>query len=274
MPADGDTLPLPRSAAARLPAGVACVLLAVTPACRLTGPDRRYDLLEAELRTREREVAELRGEVARQGQLNQLFGQPSAARPDLPPCDPPGVFSSSGRVLTLPLKDVILAAGTGGVDEDNLPGDEYLQVVIAPRDDDGTVVKVPLRGTVRAYEVSTEGLKTPLGQWDVTPDQMRKSWKSGLLSSGYFVPLQWDRPPAADRLRLVARVATADGREFEADKEVRVRPLTPPRPAPAPGPAWDTLPPPAATGPPPPLPPGTEELPPPARLRYRPTNDR
>ena len=40
-------------------------------------------------------------------------------------------------------------------------------------------VKVPARATVFAYEVSPEGIKTPLGKWEVPPDQLRRTWRSG-----------------------------------------------------------------------------------------------
>ncbi len=263
---------------------VILVALSAPVGCRLIGPDNRYDLLEAEIRTRDRELSETRSELNRLRQLNQVFGRPPlgyAGDSGVPGCDPntPDLPArrAAGRPPTLPLKDITIGSGTGGVDDDGRPGDESLQVVIAPRDDDGTVVKVPARALIRAFEVSTGGLKTQIGQWEVTPEQMRRSWKSGLLSSGYFVPLQWDRPPTTSRLRVVARIATADGQEFEADKEVTVRPLPGPTgptavpgpSVPAPAPA-NELPPPTAlpprtVTPPPMLPPKPiDELPPPA----------
>lgn len=261
-------------------------LLLLTCGCRFFHSETRYDLLEAEIRTRDEQIERLQAQVGQSQLLNATFArQPVAGRRDLPSDCPPGLFQSSGSTPTLPLKDITLASGTGGVDEDRLPGDEYLNVTIAPRDADGTTVKVPMTAVVRAYEVSEAGLKIPIGQWDVSPDQMRKAWKSGLLSSGYFVPLQWDRLPTTGRVRVVARATTADGREFEADKEVRVKPIPGfgPRPTgpvivPGQAPPANELPPPGTTLPPrpaeravPPAPPAAtpEELPLPAKLRYR-----
>ena len=278
----------PRASRALVP------LILLLAGCRLFRADTRYDLLEAEIRTRDEQIERLQAEVGRTHLLNATLGRQPTGRADLPPdanC-PPGLFQLSGRTPTVPLKDITLATGTGGVDEDNLPGDESFTVVVAPRDEDGTVVKVPMSAVVRAYEVTPAGLKHQIGQWDVSPEQMRKAWKSGLLSSGYFVPLQWDRLPTTGRVRVVARVATADGREFEADKEVRVKPLPGfgARPAAVPVPTIappgsgpvNELPPPGTTLPPRPkpgvvplappaadLPARPEELPPPARLKFR-----
>jgi hypothetical protein len=106
-------------------------------------------------------------------------------------------------------------------------------VVVVPRDDDGSAVKVPARVIVFASEVTREGLKTPIGKWDVPPEQLRGTWRGGMLGSGYFVPLQWDRAPRTNRVRVSVKLVTLDGREFEADKDVTVRPLpglTPPAP--------------------------------------------
>jgi hypothetical protein len=230
-----------------------CLLV---PVCCLLGcrgigkPDNKYDLITAELRTRERELREAEAELNQLRLMNQAYQRQLQAQPA---CGPS--FHQDGGVPTLPLRDIALGPGTGGVDADQQPGDESLMVVVIPRDGDGAAVKVPAKVTVSAFEVSREGMKTPIGRWEVPPDQLRRTWKSGLLSAGYFVPLQWDKPPATERVRLVARFTTLDGREYEADRDVTVRPLfgAPPRPP-------TVLPPPSV----PELPRGVEELPPPA----------
>jgi len=251
------------------------LLLVACGGCKsggLVGKDKTYDLLEAELRTREREILELRGEVQHQRQLNQTYQrQPGWANPAyVQPgyAQHGGTATPTGPVPTLPLKEIALGSGTGGVDEDGKPGDESLMVAIVPRDDDGTAVKVPGQAVIAVYEISPQGLKSQIGQWNVTPDQLRKAWKSGLLSSGYFVPLQWDKLPGTDRLRIVARFTANDGQVFEADKDVTVRVL----PGSHPGGQPSSTP---TVAPPPILPPqdvptgGPDELPPPKRTAAR-----
>ncbi len=171
-----------------------------------------YDKIEAELRTRERELAEARGELENARLLNDAYARtPRAPCPD------------DGRAPFLPLKEIVLGSGTGGADNDNQPGDEALQVVIVPRDSDGSAVKVPASAVVFAYEVATNGTKTAIGRWDVPPDTLRKTWRSGLFATGYYPTLQWDRLPAYPRLRVVVRLTTLDGRDYEAEREVTVR---------------------------------------------------
>ena len=228
----------------------------------LVGKDKSYDLLEAELRTREREILELRGEVQHQRQLNLTYQRQPAWEGY---AQHGGQVSPTASAPTLPLKEIALGSGTGGVDEDGKPGDESLVVAIIPRDDDGTAVKVPGQAVIAVYEISPQGLKSQIGQWNVTHDQLRKAWKSGLLSSGYFVPLQWDKLPGTDRLRIVARFTSNDGQTFEADKDVTVRVLPGSRPGGLPTP---TVTPPSVL-PPQGLPSSSEELPPPQRSSAR-----
>jgi hypothetical protein len=226
---------------------------------KVVGPKEKPDLLEAELRTREREILELRAENQQLKSLTDVyqrhhFPDPHAVIPGpvygLTPASP------TGGVI---LRDVSLGTGTGGRDDDGLPGDETLQVVIVPKDDDGTAVKVPARATVTAAEVTREGAKVPIGQWEVTAEQLKKTWRGGLLSSGYFVPLQWDRPPTTDKVRVTIRFVTADGRTYEADKDVTVKPL--PGLAPRGGVVTPEMPPAGAVLPPPPFPDDSNLLP-------------
>jgi len=222
----------------------------------LTGNDKRYDLLEAELRTRERELTEARSELTHLRLLTQTYQrQPAGIWADPTFAQRPGIDNAAPM---LPLRDIALGNGTGGVDDDNQPGDESLMVVVAPNDPDGTIVKVPGKVSVGAFEINRQGLKTQIGQWDVTPDQLRRAWKSGLLSNGYFIPLQWDKAPTSDRLRIAVRFTTLDGTSYEADKDVTVRPLPGlPNRGPIPPTPVPTIPtPPPNFG-------GAEELPPP-----------
>ena len=265
-----------RALAVRL---VLCTLLTahypLAAGCKST---KRYELIEAELRTRERELADTRVQLDQSRNLLRAY---EASQSRGAPAPGGGVF--------LPVKEIAIARGTGGVDDDGQPGDEGLLVVIAPKDEDGSAVKVPARALVAAWEITPAGLKNPIGSWNVPAEKLRSTWKSGLISTGYFVPLPWQTLPSTDRVRVAVRLVTTDGRAFEADRDVNVKPPYPrggnvlPYPQPAvPGlpstpvhPGAPTIPVPPGTrqplfpemappGVPSTIPPGTEELPPPA----------
>ncbi len=127
---------------------------------------------------------------------------------------------------TYSLRQIVLGRGTGGYDDDDVPGDEALQVVIEPRDGDGHPIKAPGAVHVEVLEITAEGLKTPLSSWDVPPEKVRRVWKSGFLSTGYVLILPWQNWPTSEKVRVVARFTLPDGRLFEAEKDVTVH-LTP-----------------------------------------------
>jgi hypothetical protein len=183
---------------------------------------RNCDLVEAELRTRDNDLRDVRADLARAECQNEaLVRELQAVRQGTT-----SNLSPEQASQTYTLKQITLGRQTGGYDDDGCPGDEALQVVLEPRDCDGHVIKAPGTLHVEALEISTEGLKAPLSTWDVTSDQLRRSWRSGFWSTGYFLVLPWKNWPTSERLRVVARFMLSDGRAFEADKDVAVR-LTP-----------------------------------------------
>ncbi len=238
-------------------------MIATTVGCRNVGkPDTKYDLLTAEIRTRDRELEECRGELQQLRLMSDLYRR----QQQVPPAGACVPGHPVGSTPALPLKDISLGGGTGGVDSDGEPGDESLQVVVVPRDEDGSPVKIPGRANVAAFEITREGLKLPIGRWEVPPEQIRRTWKNGLFTTGYFIPLQWDKPPCTDRVRLVVRFTTLDGREFEAEKDSPVTPLAGVRPPMPPRGDGIPVPPPLkkdSTIPPPDVP----ELPPPTPVK-------
>lgn len=186
---------------------------------------RNCALVEAELRDKENELREVRAELHRAESINEAFmRERHSSQPKASAKFPVEHFSSAHEVT-----EVVLGRQTGGYDEDSVPGDEGLQVVLEPHDPDGHAVKVPGALQVIALEISRAGLKMPLPPWEIPPENLRRTWRSGLLSTGYFVQLPWKVCPKSTKLRVVARFTLDDGRVFEADKDVTIRLTKQPR---------------------------------------------
>ena len=184
--------------------------------CRSTGKD----LLEAELRTKEGHLRDMHDELERAEYQNEaLMRELKTIRQS-----PNSKITPEQASQTFTLKQITLGRGTGGLDEDNRPGDEAVQVILEPRDGDGHTIKAPGNLHVEALEISTEGLKVPVSTWDISSDQLRRSWKSGFFSTGYILVLPWRECwPASEKVRLTARFTLTDGRVFEADKDIHIR---------------------------------------------------
>ncbi len=122
-----------------------------------------------------------------------------------------------------PIRSLVLGRQTGGVDDASGCGDQALQVIVEPRDADGSSIKVPGSLIVQVLEVSPEGVKRPLSTWEVSADQLSRSWRSGLLSTGYVLTFPWKMWPSTEKLRVTVQMRLADGRLFEADRDVTIR---------------------------------------------------
>jgi hypothetical protein len=203
-----------------MPAGCRIVLL--TLLCVVVGGCRRNDLVESELRKKDALYRESLLDLKRVEAQNEALQREIGAIRQSPP---PGYSPIPPEVAspTFGLKRITLGRGTGGYDNDNLPGDEALQVVVEPRDGDDHVVKVAASLHITAIEINTQGLKRPLCWWSFTPEQLRPNWKQGLLTTGYAVVLPWTVFPQHETVRVVVQLKLADGRCFEADKDVKVR---------------------------------------------------
>jgi len=188
-----------------------CLLLLIS-GCR-----SRSDLVEAELRTKDRMLREAQGELDRSRMINEsLEREFLRTHQGLPPAE---------NSALLPPKDITLGSGTGGINYDRLGADENLEVVLVPRDEDGNPVRVVGALTISAWEILPGGVKVPLSSWDVSAADLRRTWKSGLLGSGYFVVLSWKKWPTQDRMRIAVQFALPDGRVYEADKDISIHPL-------------------------------------------------
>jgi hypothetical protein len=211
------------------------------------GGCRSCDRVESELRAREGDVRELREELDRCGIYNQTLQQEVLAlRGQL------GVPSDgSSPPAAYPVQSLVLGRQTGGRSNDVCPGDDALQVQVEPRDPEGQAIKAPGQLLIQAQEIASDGIKRPLSSWVIPPEQLRRSWKNGLLTTGYLLNLPWKVWPSSEKLRVTAQFQLADGRVFEADRDVTVR-LTPLNQRPAVVP--NTAPPPAPSLPPSPQP--------------------
>jgi hypothetical protein len=119
-----------------------------------------------------------------------------------------------------------------------------LQLVLDLKDADGHSAKTPGSLFVELSEVNADGSSKPISNWLVPPEQMASRWKSGLFTNGYFVVLPWKSWPQSDKLKVAIKFASPDGRTFEDQKNVTIKPRplaqrTTPHADPADGPRID-----------------------------------
>ena len=198
-------------------AGRRASLIFALSAVLLAGCRNRGELVENELRARDIQYREALEELSRIESHNHALQQELAAVRSGQPITPEQAAQVFG------IKRIILGRGTGGYDNDNLPGDEMLQVVIEPRDPSDHTIKAPGAVQILALEITPQGVKLPIGEWSIGPEELRRSWKQTLLGTGYTLRLAWQKFPQAENVRIAARLVLPDQRVYEADRDVKVR---------------------------------------------------
>jgi hypothetical protein len=181
---------------------------------------KNKDLVEAQLRARDNDLRQIREELDRiEGYNCALQRENNALRGG----QPGDKLSPEVAGQTYTLKSIQLGRLTGGLNDDNDPGDEALQVLVEPKDTEGHTIKAPGSLAVTVFEITPEGIKKPLSTWRIPPNQMYRKWRSGLFSTGYYFVLPWKVYPSSDKIRIVAQFALSDGRVFEADKDATIK---------------------------------------------------
>lgn len=184
---------------------------------------QQQELLEAELRCQERHIQEMKEELDRkEGVLHAMDveverAQQAAVRgkPD------PGDSAPVANVV----KEIALGRLTGGVRQNpKAQFDDALQVILEPRDADGHAIKAPGSVHLDLFEITPQGLKTALSSWDITHRELRRLWDEPLLGGpAYRITLPWKALPSLEKLRVIARFTTLDGKLFEAERDFTIR---------------------------------------------------
>ncbi len=114
---------------------------------------------------------------------------------------------------------------TGGHNLDAQPGDDGLQVVFHPLDENGHLLRVPAAVSIVLLDPSLEGEAARVARWDFTEDEVAAAIRaSGNDEGGIPLKVVWrDRVPRNEVLHLFVRYTTADGRKLEDQIEVRIR---------------------------------------------------
>lgn len=164
----------------------------------------RLSRLETDLRVAQSDADSLRSQLAKSGRQTLPMEQSQALH----------------RATKLTLHTLM----TGGWDNDPAPGDEGLTVLLSPVDEHGDLVKLGGDIELELLDLSQTGEQQRLGSWSMPRDEVSGLWHKGLLGSGFLVRVPWQSIPESERLTVVARLKTVDGRKFDATHQVVITP--------------------------------------------------
>jgi hypothetical protein len=115
---------------------------------------------------------------------------------------------------------------TRGIDLDEYPGDDGIQVVFEPRNPDGDFV--PLAGPVSVVLLDAaepQGEQQRVARWDLEASEVDGLIRDSESERGIYLTLPWpQRAPRHRHLHLFLRYETVDGRRHQAEQVVSIQP--------------------------------------------------
>ncbi len=117
---------------------------------------------------------------------------------------------------------------TGGVNQDDRPGDDGVMIVVEPRNAENQIINVPGELAVVVVDPNVREGDPRIARWDFSPDEVAERFRESLLAEGIHLEMPWPAVvPRHRRLHLHVRFVTADGKEFRADRPIFVDPPPP-----------------------------------------------
>ena len=196
-------------------------VLAVLLFCGCAGR-MNTDLLQARIREQASQLTETQRELAKtkselkqsrlDAQLKSEFAQPGHIG------DP--IARSDVQISKLH----IYPLASGGLNKDDLPGDDTIVVQFAPFDRDNEPARMPGQIQFTLLDPRLPESQRQLGQWSFSAEECRNHWTRGITSSGFQFNLPLDQPPQHTDLVVKLQFKTADERRFETSQIVKVMP--------------------------------------------------
>lgn len=190
-------------------------LLVIAAGCE-NGNSREF--LKEKIKTLRQEKAELKSQVEQsESEIEQLKGQVQVLS-DLP---------AEVRLEDLyDLQKVKITRYTNLYDKDKDGKKEKLIVYIQPIDEEGDIVKATGAVDVQLWDLNKEDGQALLGQWQVTPSELKKVWFATLITINYRLIFDVADKITGDEEALVVKVTFTDyitGKVFKEQKVIKPR---------------------------------------------------
>jgi len=186
-------------------------LLAIAAGCESSN-------LAKEVKTLRQEKAELKSQIEQsKSEAEQLKSQVQVLS-ELP---------SEVRLEDLyDLQKIKITRYTNLYDKDKDGKKEKLIVYIQPIDEESDIVKATGAVDVQLWDLNKEDGEALLGQWHVTPGQLKKLWFATLITINYRLPFDVADKISGEEKALVVKVTFTDyltGKVFKEQKIIKPR---------------------------------------------------
>lgn len=113
---------------------------------------------------------------------------------------------------------------TGGVELDDVPGDDGVTVALDLRDERGERIQQPGAISVVVLDLSQNGPAARVARWDLDRAQVEELADLEDDRAALVLHMAWPaEPPQRERLQMHVRYVTDDGRKLETYRDIRVK---------------------------------------------------
>ncbi|MBI1310797.1 hypothetical protein GC176_05770 [bacterium] len=223
--ADLNGIVTPKSGVAARRGAIAALFVFVLFVVGCSGlTTRRTRSVEVQLRQQRSENEELRRELAStQSALTETQQTVEALRETRNDASgnvtlASGAAVSAGRIDRLRLNTLL----SGGLDRDNIPGDELLSALVTPVDTSGTPTRVDGTLSLTAFDYSLPERDQQVGHWEWDTAATAALWLNGFVGAGYRITEAWQTLPRSADIVLHARFVSGGGQQFDATETVTI----------------------------------------------------
>ena len=177
------------------------------------------DLLQARIREQASQITESQREIAKTRlELKRTRLEADKLKSEL---------ANSGRETAVPsvptvTKLRIHALSSGGLNKDDLPGDDVVVIQFAPLDSDQEAIQVPGDLEFTLVDPLVPEPDRELGRWEFTAEECRTHWTRGITSSGFQFSLPLESPPQHANLVMHLKYKKSDGDVLDLKHIVKV----------------------------------------------------
>ncbi|HUE71844.1 MAG TPA: hypothetical protein VMP01_13240 [Pirellulaceae bacterium] len=113
---------------------------------------------------------------------------------------------------------------TGGIDRDHRPGDDGLSLLLEPRNAAGQFVPQEGNVSIVLLDPAKSGDAARVARWNFDAAETKEAIRDDGDARGIHLEMPWpSRAPENSQLKLFVRYEGADGRKFQAEREVFIK---------------------------------------------------
>lgn len=201
-----------------------CAIAVGLAGCR-NSTVRRVDSLEARLRDRQASISQLSASLE-QAETDRDIARREASilREELASLEPDSQVVHAADALARIDRIEVVPLLSGGLDRDDIPGDELISLLIAPKDSNGEIHRVQGSLTVQIRDISLPDEQQIVSRIEFDAAESDALWHNGLVGRGIRIVVPAPKVMSNDELTAQIRFTDTTGQQFDTVYSLRITP--------------------------------------------------